>query len=155
MSAALHLAAEADIDRLLPMVAAYHALDNIDKTDDSRRNAILPLLQGSPHGAIWLIGPRRAPVGYIAISFGWSIELGGMDGFIDEFFVRENVRGRGMGTEVLGVLLPLLARAGLTALHRQVARDNGAAQKFYAKQGFALRERYNLMTWLANAPPDA
>lgn len=155
MSAALHLATEADLDRLLPMVAAYHAFDNIHKTDEHRRDAILPLLQGSPHGAIWLIGPRRAPVGYIAISFGWSIELGGMDGFIDEFFIRENIRGRGMGTEVLAALLPQLAQAGLKALHLEVAKDNGNARKLYLKQGFEMRDGYNLMTWLAEAPPHA
>lgn len=155
MSAALHLAAEADLDRLLPMVAAYHSFESIDKSNDHRRDAILPLLQGSPHGAIWLIGPRRAPVGYIAISFGWSIELGGMDGFIDEFFIRENVRGRGMGTEVLATLLPQLALAGLKALHLEAARDNHGAQKMYTKQGFKLRDGYNLLTWLADTPRDA
>jgi len=155
MSAALHLAAESDLDRLQAMVAAYHRSENIDKPDDHRRDAILPLLQGSPHGAIWLIGPRRAPVGYIAISFGWSIELGGMDGFIDEFFIRENVRGRGMGTEVLATLLPQLAQAGLKALHLKAPRENLGAQKLYAKQGFRLRDGYNLLTWLADAPRDA
>lgn len=152
MSAALHLATQDDIDRLIPLVAAYHAFENIEQTDEARRAAILPLLQGSPLGAIWLIGPRRAPVGYVAITFGWSIQMGGVDGFIDEFFIRENVRGRGMGTEVLSELLPQLAQAGVKALHLEVATDNTSAQKLYGKQGFKLRSRYNLMTWLANAP---
>ena len=149
MTAALHLAAEDDADRLLPMIAAYHAHENIDQTDAARRDAILPLLQGSPHGAIWLIGPRRAPVGYIAISFGWSIELGGMDGFIDEFFIRPSVRGRGMGTEVLSQLIPQLARAGLKALHLEAQPDNAKARKLYEKRGFRLRDGYHLLTWRA------
>lgn len=78
--------------------------------------------------------------------------MGGMDGFIDEFFIRENVRGRGMGAEVLSALIPQLAGAGLKALHLEVATDNTRAQKLYAKRGFKLRDRYNLMTWLADAP---
>ena len=93
MTAALHLATEADLDKLLPLVAGYHAFEGIDPGDDHRRDALAPLLQGSPLGAVWLIGPKRAPVGYIAVSFGWSIEMGGMDGFIDEFFIRETVPG--------------------------------------------------------------
>ncbi|MCG6902334.1 MAG: GNAT family N-acetyltransferase [Rhodobacter sp.] len=149
MSAALHLADETDLDRLLPMVAAYHSLEKIDQSDDVRRNSVQPLLQGSPHGAVWLIGPRKSPVGYIVISFGWSVALGGMDGSIDEFYIRENVRGRGMGTEVLAALLPQLARAGIKALHLKVAQDNASARKLYSKRGFELRERYNLMTWHA------
>ncbi len=100
-------------------------------------------------GAIWLIGPRRAPVGYIAISFGWSIELGGMDGFVDEFFIRENVRGRGMGTEVLSQLIPQLAQAGLMALHLEVTPGNTRAQKLYSRRGFKMRDGHQLMSWIA------
>lgn len=149
VSARLHLAAEDDLDRLMPLVAAYHALAGIAQDDPARRAAVLPLLQGSPHGAIWLVGLRRAPVGYIAVSFGWSIEMGGMDGFIDEFFIRENVRGRGMGTEVLVALLPQLAGAGLRAVHLEVAADDARTARLYERRGFRRRSGYNLMSWRA------
>ena len=131
------------------MVAAYHAFENITQSDEARRTALQPLLDGSPHGAVWLIGPRRAPVGYIAISFGWSIALGGMDGFVDEFHIRENVRGRGMGSEALAQLIPQLAAAGLMALHLEVSPDNTRAQKLYARRGFKMRNGYRLMSWTA------
>ena len=149
MTATLTLAAVDDLDRLLPMVAAYHAFEGIEQTDDVRRAALTPLLNGSPHGAVWLIGLRRAPVGYIAISFGWSIELGGMDGFLDEFFIREGVRGRGMGGEVLSLLIPQLAQAGMVGLSLELAPENTRARQLYERRGFKLRERFNLMTWRA------
>ena len=155
MSAKLTLADPDDLDRLLPMVAAFHAFEKIERSDEQRRKAIVPLLDGSPLGAVWLIGPSRAPVGYIAVSFGWSLELGGMDGFIDEFFIRQSVRGRGMGTEVLSTLLPLLADAGVMALHLEVARDNPDAARLYQRRGFEMRDQYNLMTWLAPEHGDA
>ena len=149
MSAALSLASEDDLVRLIPMVSAYHAFEGIEQSDDDRRAALAPLLAGSPHGAIWLIGPRRAPVGYIAVSFGWSIELGGMDGFLDEFFIREGVRGRGMGSEALAALIPQLAQAGMVGLSLEVAPDNARALKLYERRGFRLRDRLHLMTWRA------
>lgn len=149
MTAALHLATIEDLDRVVPLVAAYHAYEGIEQDDAARRGAIEPLLKGSEHGALWLIGPRRAPVGYIAISFGWSIELGGLDGIIDEFFMRENVRGRGMGTEVLRLLLKQLSAAGMKALSLEVAPENARATKLYARRGFVLRDGYNFMTWRA------
>ncbi len=152
MTAALSLAGPQDLDRLLPLVAAYHDFEGIAQSDAERRAALMPLLQGSPHGAIWLIGPRRAPVGYVAVSFGWSIELGGMDGFLDEFYIRQSVRGRGMGSEALAVLLPELARAGLVALTLEVAPDNDRAARVYERRGFRLRDGYHLMTWRATAP---
>ena len=147
MSAKLHLAAEDDLDRLLPLVAAYHAFEGITGDDDTRRAALMPLLAGSPLGAVWLIGLRRAPVGYIALSFGWSIEFGGMDGIIDEFFIRENVRGRGMGTEVLMALMPQLAQAGLKALHLEADPANEPALRLYQRRGFKVRDGYHFLTW--------
>lgn len=149
MTAALHLATTEDTDRVVALVAAYHAFEGIEQDDDTRRRAVEPLLAGSPHGAIWLIGPRRSPVGYIAISFGWSIELGGMDGVIDEFFMRQSVRGRGMGTEVLRLLLRQLSAAGVKALSLEVSPGNARAQSLYARRGFVLRDGYHYMTWRA------
>ena len=76
---------------------------------------ILPLLEGSPHGAVYLIGPARAPIGYAIVSFGWSVEFGGLDGFVDELYLRPAVRRRGIATEALLALGQRLGAAGMTA----------------------------------------
>lgn len=149
MSARLHLADADDMDRLLPLVAAYHDFAGIRLDHEARAAALRPLLEGSERGAIWLIGPRRAPVGYIALAFGWSIGLGGMDGRVDEFYIRESVRGRGMGTEVLVALLPQLAAAGLKALHLELDEGNDSARRVYAARGFRMDESRRVMTWRA------
>lgn len=147
MSQILHLAGEADLDRLLPMVRAYHAAEGIDVSDEHRRDALLPLLEGSPHGAVWFIGPKMSPVGYVAVCFGWSIELGGMDGFIDELWIREKVRGRGMGSEALFLLLATLKESGLKAMHLEMAEGN-PAERLYRRAGFRRRD-FALLTWTA------
>ncbi len=138
MSGRLHLAKTDDLDRVLGMVAKYHALAGIESDDALRREAVTPLLEGSPHGAIWLIGPRMSPVGYVAVSFGWSLELGGMDGFIDEIWLREAVRGRGMGGEAISELMKALDAAGVKALHLEVSEGN-AAERLYRRLGFRRR----------------
>ena len=92
----LHLATPEDTDSLLPLVAAFHGEMGYDTDTAHHMAAVKPLLNGSPHGAIWLVGPRRAPVGYVVISFGWSVEYGGLDGIVDEIYVRSAVRGRGI-----------------------------------------------------------
>ncbi|UYV38885.1 GNAT family N-acetyltransferase [Rhodobacteraceae bacterium D3-12] len=142
----LHLANPADLDRLERLVAAYHAFEGIESDETHRRAALAPLLDGTPHGVAYLIGPKLAPVGYIVVSFGYSVELGGIDGFIDEFFIREKVRGRGMGSEVLMTLLPALSQHGVKALHLEVAHDNDAAKRLYQRSGFEPRAAYHLMT---------
>lgn len=142
----LRLATTDDLDRLMTLVAGFHAQSGIEQDEDTRRGALAPLLEGSPHGAIWMIGPRVAPVGYIAVSFGWSIEFGGLDAFLDEIYVREKVRGRGMGSEALAALLRALSEQGIAAMHLEVEAANDAAQRLYRRVGFAPRDRYHLMT---------
>ncbi|MDJ0827140.1 MAG: GNAT family N-acetyltransferase [Rhodobacter sp.] len=149
MTAALHLAGPDDLERLLPLVAAYHAFENIAQDEADRRAALAPLLDGSPHGAVWLIGPTRAPVGYVVVTFGWSVEMGGLDGFIDEFFIRDTVRGRGLGSEALAALQTNLKVAGVKALHLEVGTGNPRARRLYERHGFQLREQFRLMTWRA------
>lgn len=146
MSAALTLATPEHFERLMPLVSAFHAEEGITLSDDQRAAAIMPLLEGIPHGAAYLIGPPRAPIGYIVVTFGWSVEFGGMDGFVDELFVRPGVRGRGIASEVLISLPRALAGAGLKALHLEVGGDNERAARIYARAGFRLRDGYHLMT---------
>ncbi len=146
MSAALRLARPEDLDRLMGLVAAFHTEAGIGQDPDQRREALIPLLEGIPHGCVYLIGPSRAPLGYVILTFGWSVEFGGMDGFVDEIYIRPAIRGRGIATEVLLALPKALAGAGLTALHLEVDRANEAAQKLYLRTGFKPRDRYVLMS---------
>ena len=146
MSAALHLAKPEDLPRLQALVAAFHAHEGIEQADAARAKSLMPLLQGSPHGAAYLVGPRRGPVGYIIVSFGYSVRMGGIAGFIDEFYIRENVRGRGMGGEVLRALIPALAEYGVVALNLEIGHDNANAARLYSRLGFEARENHHLMT---------
>jgi ribosomal protein S18 acetylase RimI-like enzyme len=143
---ALRLARPEDLEKLLPLVAAFHDHMGITISQDHRIAALMPLLEGSPLGVAYLIGPRMAPIGYVVISFGWSIEFGGLDGTVDEIFLRESVRGRGIGHEVLSELPKALASAGLKALHLEVRADDEAAQRFYKRLHFTPRDGYVLMT---------
>lgn len=146
MSAALHLAKPDDLQKLIEMVAAFHIEHGLSSTSESRKAAIVPLLDGTPHGVAYLIGPPRAPIGYIIVTFGWSVEFGGMDGSIDELYVRPAIRKRGIASDVLNALPKALADAGIKALHLEVDRHADASQRLYAHAGFVARERYILMT---------
>ncbi|WP_296417384.1 GNAT family N-acetyltransferase [Pseudooctadecabacter sp.] len=146
MTTAMHLATPDDAPRLLPLIAAFHAEYGLDTTDDTRAAALAPLLAGSPHGAAWLFGPARAPTGYVIITFGWSMELGGMEAFVDELFIRPAVRKRGLASEVLHTVAASLADVGVKALHLEVDRSDEATQRLYSRAHFKLRDRYALMT---------
>ena len=151
MKARLHLCTFDDLGRLLPLVEAFHEEEGIFLTDEARQAALVPLLEGTPHGAAYLIGPKQAPVGYVILSFGWSVEFGGIDAILDEFWIRPGVRGKGMGTDALMALVETMKGAAIKALHLEVDRE-GPAAHIYRRAGFAVRDRYSLMTRRLDRP---
>jgi ribosomal protein S18 acetylase RimI-like enzyme len=146
VSAALHLARPEDLAKLMGLVAAFHAEAGLDVSDEARAAALAPLLEGSPHGAVYLVGPSKGPIGYIVVTFGWSVEFGGLDGFIDEIFIRPAIRGRGIASEVITSLCTMLKSVEMKALHLEVDPSTETAMRLYRRCHFRPREGYVLMS---------
>jgi len=146
MNVELHAAAEKDLSILLPFVREFHEIEDVTLADSVREASVRALIETDSLGRIWLIKCDGIPMGYIAICFGYSIEFCGRDGFIDEIFIREDYRGRGIGRVALEIAKSEVASLGVKALHLEVARNNDRARKLYAASGFLAREKYHLMS---------
>ncbi len=142
MQIQIHLAQIEDIETLLELMKAYYAFDRLHFDERNARFALNQMIGDENLGSLWIISYNGQEVGYIAITFGFSLEFGGQDAFIDEFFILEGFRGKGIGTSVLGLVEPILKELKVNALHLEVDRDNVAAQKYYQAQGFERRERF-------------
>lgn len=116
MTAQLHLAGVDDAGPVLGLLARADAELGIERDDAAREAAAAPLLAGSAQGAIYIAGMRRAPVGVLSLGFAQSLVNGGVVANLDMIFVRENVRGRGVGTEMLVALIGALSGHGLAGL---------------------------------------
>ena len=146
MSLILKLATIDDTDTVVELVRLYHAFEAIEFREQATTEALRPLLQHGDAGGIWLIELAGSTIGYIALCFGYSIELGGRDAFIDELFILEEHRGRGVGKTVLEEIQSKARERKVKALHLEVERSNDRARKLYRSLGFASRERFHLMT---------
>lgn len=146
MSIEIRLVSIRQIDDLLPMVAAFHKFEGVEQDTQSRRNSIAQLLLAPDLGPVWMIYDEQQLAGYIAICYGYSIEFGGRDGFIDEFYLYEKFRGKGTGREVLQQVLAKLREDDIRALHLEVARTNQSALELYRSEGFLMRDKYHLMS---------
>jgi len=78
------------------------------------------------------------------VTFGYSLEYGGRDAFIDELWVHERVRGQGIGTRALHMAEAACREQGIQALHLEVERTNAVAQQVYRRAGFVDHDRYLL-----------
>lgn len=142
----LRLATAGDEEILLELVRLYHEFDRIPFEEDAAARALKPLLRQGDAGLIWLMELDGSIIGYVALCFGYSIEFGGRDAFLDEMYILEEHRGRGIGRSVLRTIQSKAAELGVKALHLEVERTNKRARSLYLSLGFASRERYHLMT---------
>lgn len=110
------------------------------------QRAVAPLLAGGSEGAVWLIGPARAPLGYAIVTFGWSLPMAGREGWVEDAFIRPSVRRRGIGTEVLHAIAVSLRQAGLKALHVRLPGSAPAAEHFFDGAGFSKNRDLTVMT---------
>jgi ribosomal protein S18 acetylase RimI-like enzyme len=146
MTPEIRLATIRHIDDLLPLVRAFHQVEEIAQDDESRRAAVAAMLMSPELGYIWLISFDGVVAGYIAVCLGYSIEFGGRDGFIDEFFLSAGFRGKGIGRKVLAMVLEQLREDEVKAVHLEVAQINHGVQELYKSAGFRLRDKYHLMS---------
>ena len=142
----LELAGLKQLEELLPLVVAYHAFERVESSMEQRRSSVTKLLQDKRLGEIWLIRKPDSLVGYIAICYSYSIEFGGRDAFIDEFYVEAAERGKGIGSKVLLEVSALLRERGVVALHLEVDVTNERAKSAYARAGFSSRDKYHVMS---------
>lgn len=98
--------------------------------------ALGALLAEPPWGAIWLAENGATPVGYIVLTLGFSMEYGGLRGFVDDLYVLPRFRGRGIGAALLAVLRSGCADRGVRALHVEVGPEDLPARRLYERAGY-------------------
>ena len=142
----LQAASIKDLKTLLPLVKAFHTFEGIHISDIQRTHTVSQLLSNQSFGGIWLILTDAAVAGYIALTFGYSIEFGGKDAFIDELYILPELRGQGLGKQTLIEIQQKAKAHNIRALHLEVDRQNMKAQKVYAQIDFLPRINYMLMS---------
>jgi ribosomal protein S18 acetylase RimI-like enzyme len=142
------LASEADTDALLPLMREYYAFDGHGFDETKARGALTALLRDANVGCAWLILDGPTAVGYVVLCFGYSLEWLGRDAFVDEFYLREQYRGRGWGRATMAFVEEQARARGVRTLHLEVVRQNSAALQVYRKLGFQEHESRFLSKWI-------
>jgi ribosomal protein S18 acetylase RimI-like enzyme len=138
----------ADIDDLDDVVALHgefyrHGSYPFDEAEN--REAARVLLETPAYGQVWVAEEEGSVVAYFALAFGYSLEFRGRDAFLDELYVTDAWRGKGLGGEALTIAEEACRAEGIRALHLEVERDNLGAIELYRRRGFVEHTRY-LMT---------
>ena len=142
-------ATESDADILLQFMQAYYAFDGHGFDRQKASEAVTALLRDTNLGRAWLILDSDKPAGYVVLCFGYSLEWLGRDAFIDEFYLREEYRGRGWGRKTVQFVEEEARKAGVRTLHLEVVQQNSTALEVYRRLGFREHKSTLLSKWIA------
>ena len=145
----IRIALERDADLLLTFMQEYYAFDGHGFDREKAGLALIALLRDSNFGTAWIILEDTTAVGYIVLCFGYSLEWLGRDAFVDEFYLREEYRGRGWGRKVMALLENAARKQGIRTLHLEVVQGNEAALHLYQQLGFREHKSKFLSKWIA------
>jgi GNAT superfamily N-acetyltransferase len=132
-------AGPADMERIIELMHELYRYDRSELDERKAREALVASLGDPTWARSWLIQANEETAGYLILTFGFSMEYGGRDAIVDEFFLRAAYRRRGLGSQVVDFLKEFCRSEGIRALHLEVFDHNQAAYEFYRRQGF--RER--------------
>jgi GNAT superfamily N-acetyltransferase len=135
------------------VIAMMRALEQADpgttRFDEQRRRVIFDqFVRDSPYGRAWLIVEGEEPIGYVVLTVSFSFEYRGCDAYIDELYIAEEHRGRGIGRRTMEFVETMARELGVNAMHLEVSRDNTAALELYRRIGYVDHDRYLMTKWL-------
>lgn len=140
-----------DVPALVTLMAEFYLEGGYRLPHDAATKAFMALLGDTSRGRIFLIETASGPVGYMVLTFGFSMEYGGLRGFVDDFFVRPALRGRGIGAAALREVERTCRDLGVRALLAETGAEDHPARGVYARAGLAETGRVVLA--LPLAPP--
>jgi GNAT superfamily N-acetyltransferase len=135
-----------DLPILLGLMKAMQEDDpwSVPFEEDRVRETVRMLLVDARCGKAWFVCEGARIVGYIVMSFDFSLEYGGVNPWVDEFFIEKESRRKGLGARVLDFFEQAAREAGATAIHLEVNHGNRAIE-LYRRRGFVEHSRF-LMT---------
>jgi ribosomal protein S18 acetylase RimI-like enzyme len=126
----------------------FYSVEHLEFDESSVGRSLRELFEHAEHGTLVLIEDERVPLGYLVLTYGFSLEFGGRFALLDELYVRASFQGKGIGTAAMSFVEDLCRQSGMAAVRLEVHRTNEIAQRLYRKGGYMDQQRDLLTKWL-------
>jgi GNAT superfamily N-acetyltransferase len=137
MASRIRPANAADVLSLVALMTAFYDEAGFPLPAGPAARAFHALLSDPRLGGVWLAEEGGTPVGHVVLTACFSMEYGGLRGFIDDLYVQPSARGHGVGAGLLAAAREGATALGLRALHVEVGPENQVARRLYARAGYA------------------
>lgn len=139
-----------DIQELVTLMAEFYSESPYVLNQRRATEAFKTLLADERLGQVWFIEADSRTVGYVVVTFCYSMEYGGTCAIVDDFYVQAAFRGRGLGKAALAEVRKYCADAGVRAIQVETGWENAVAKAVYRQTGFVETGRLHLILKLAD-----
>lgn len=141
MQLAFKESTRASVPQILNLMQQFNATYGYLHDARARGKLVTDFVDNPQLGRLWLIEVDGATAGYVVLAFGFSFEYLGRDAFIDELFIGESFRNRGVGGRTLDYIALQARELQIKTLHLEVERSNENARHLYSQKGYTENGR--------------
>ena len=141
----------ADTQELGPLVALFerqHREHHIIRSQEELHAVLVALRKQPDEGFVLSANCEGSPVGVAYAARILSLEHGGWNGWLEEFYVLPDWRGRGVGSQLLAAVLAVATKRGWAALDLEVDADHRRAIPLYQRNRFEAVNRTRFVRYL-------
>jgi GNAT superfamily N-acetyltransferase len=141
--------AAAELEPLLPLIAAYQRFYEVEEIDDERNRAFFArFLAPSDDGLLLAARSEGQILGYACLYWHFSSTEATETVLLNDLFVAEEARGRGIGRALIEASAEVARERGAPYLEWSTAPDNRTAQRLYDTTGAERSEWITYELWL-------
>ncbi|WP_310555595.1 GNAT family N-acetyltransferase [Flavobacterium sp.] len=130
-----------EIEIITTMMQDFYAIDNYPIDIQVSKKLFEEFIPNENLGKAYLIYNDSEIIGYAILTFVFSFEYKGKIAFLDELYIKEAFRGKGIGKQTMDFIKTESHKLSLKLLLLEVENHNQNAQKLYLANDFEVHNR--------------
>jgi ribosomal protein S18 acetylase RimI-like enzyme len=129
------------IETITQMMQKFYAIDHYPIDIEVSKKLFHEFITNENLGKSWLIYCDETIVGYVILTFVFSFEYQGRMAFLDELYISENARGKGIGKITLEFIRNHAIQNKLKLIYLEIEPHNEVAKKLYISNDYVIHKR--------------
>lgn len=129
------------METIIKMMQDFYAIDNYPIDIEVSKQLFQEFISDEKLGKSWLIYLNEEVIGYVILTFVFSFEYKGRIAFLDELYIKDSFRGKGIGKGTIQFIKEQAAILNVKLIYLEVENHNENAQNLYLANGFEVHNR--------------
>nr|WP_322622998.1 GNAT family N-acetyltransferase [uncultured Flavobacterium sp.] len=130
-----------DAPVVITMMEQFYAIDGYPMDATVSKGLFFEFIENESLGKGWVIYADGVLAGYVILTFVFSFEYAGRIAFLDELFISETMRGKGLAKEALDFIKAQTELLSVKIIYLEIEPHNENARKLYLSKGFKNHKR--------------